>query len=108
MSEVIFTDDNFSHEVKQENNKPVLVDFWAAWCGPCRVQGPIVEEVAKEIGVVAKVGKLEVDENPKTAEEFAVMSIPTLMIFKDGKVVWQGLGITAKEKLLAELKKAAN
>lgn len=105
MSEVIFTDDNFDKEVLNEKDVPVLVDFWAAWCGPCRIQSPIVEEIAKELGAKAKIGKLEVDENPKSAEKFSVMSIPTLIIFQNGKPVWQGLGVTPKEKLLGELKK---
>jgi thioredoxin 1 len=107
MAELKLTDDSFAKEVVEEKNKPVLVDFWAEWCGPCRIQGPIVEEVAKEIGDIAKVGKLEVDENPKTAQKYSVMSIPTMMIFKDGKVVWQTMGVTQKDKLIEELNKAA-
>lgn len=107
MTEIKFTDSNFSSEVLEEKNMPVLVDFWAEWCGPCRVQNPIVEKVAEEIGTAAKVGALEVDENPKTAQQYAVMSIPTLAIFKNGEIVWQAMGVTPKEKLLEELKKAA-
>ncbi len=106
MAEITFTDSNFTTEALGETSKPVLVDFWAAWCGPCKVQGPIVEEIAKEIGDKAKVGKLEVDENPATAQEFGVMSIPTLVIFKDGKPVWRVAGLQHKETILEELRKA--
>lgn len=103
MTEVEFTDANFSSEVLGEKDKPVLVDFWAEWCGPCRLQGPIVEEVAKEIGDKAKVGKLEVDQSPQTAQQYQVMSIPTIAIFKNGEKVWSAVGVQQKETLLAEL-----
>jgi thioredoxin 1 len=105
MAEMIFTDANFKTEVLEEKSKPVLVDFWATWCGPCKVQGPIIEEVAKEIGDKAKVGKLEVDENSTTAQEYAVMSIPTLVIYKDGKPVWRVAGLQQKNVIIEELKK---
>ncbi|MFA5031146.1 MAG: thioredoxin [Patescibacteria group bacterium] len=104
MSEVAFTDANFQAEVLEEKNKPVLVDFWASWCGPCKMQGPIVDEVAKEMEGKAKVGKLEVDQNPGTAQQYQVMSIPTIVIFKGGKPVWNATGVQQKEKLISELK----
>lgn len=105
MSEITFTDQNFETEVLKEENKPVLVDFWATWCGPCQMQGPIIEEMAKEMVNKAKVGKLEVDKNPVMAEKYGVKSIPTLMIFKGGKIVWQSTGLQTKNKLVAELNK---
>jgi len=107
MADVTITDANFDSEV-MKSDKPVLVDFWAVWCGPCQMQGPIVEEVAKEMGGNAKVGKLNVDENPGMAQKFGVMSIPTLMIFKGGTVVKQFVGVQSKETLLSELNKLIN
>ncbi len=106
MSEVILNDQNFQKEVVDEASKPVLVDFWATWCGPCKVQGPIIAEVANEIGDKAKVAKLDVDENPTTAQSHGIMSIPTLAIFKAGKVVWRVAGLQTKQAILEELKKA--
>lgn len=103
---VEFTDKAFQEEIS-ENDKPVLVDFWAPWCGPCQMMGPIVEEVAEEIGDIAKVGKLNVDENPDTAQKFGVMSIPTLIIFKNGENIKQLVGVQSKETLIEELKNAA-
>lgn len=105
-AELKLTDANFKSEVMDEANKPVLVDFWATWCGPCKVQGPIIEEIAKEMGDKAKVGSMEVDENPTTPQEYAIMSIPTLIIFKAGKPVWRVAGLQTKQAILAELKKA--
>ena len=84
--EVNFTDQNFESEVLK-SDKPVFVDFWAPWCGPCQMMGPIVEEMAKEMeGKNVKIGKLNVDENPETAAKFGIRGIPTLMLFKDGQV----------------------
>jgi thioredoxin 1 len=103
--EMIFTDQNFDQEVIK-SEKTVLVDFWAPWCGPCQMMGPIIEELAKEIGDKAKVGKLNVDENPMTAQNFSVMSIPTIMIFKNGKMVKQLVGVQFKEALKEEIEKA--
>jgi thioredoxin 1 len=100
------TDANFDEEVIKENDKPVLVDFWAPWCGPCQMMGPILEEVAKEAADFAKVGKLNVDENPTTAGQYGVMSIPTLIIFKGGQPVKQLVGVQSKEALIEELKNA--
>ena len=101
------TDQSFEKDVLQAS-KPVLVDFWATWCGPCLVQGPIVEEVANAVGDKANVLKLNVDENPTYAQKYGIMSIPTIMIFKSGAVVKQFIGVTSKETLVGELNKLAN
>lgn len=97
-------DDNFETEVLK-SDKPVLVDFWAPWCGPCQVMGPIIEELAKEMADKVKIGKLNVDENPVTAEKYAIMSIPSLKVFKGGQVVKEFVGLQAKESLKGELEK---
>ncbi|MBO6574888.1 MAG: thioredoxin [Rhodothermales bacterium] len=97
---ITLTDDNFSDEVLS-SDQPVLVDFWAAWCGPCRVIAPVIEELAGDFDGRAKVAKLDVDHNPQTAMHFNVRSIPTLLFFKDGRVVDQLIG-TAPKKVLAE------
>ena len=107
MTDVTITDANFDTEVLQ-NSKPVLVDFWAVWCGPCQTQEPIVEEVAKVMEGKATIGKLNVDENPQVSQKFGIMSIPTLMIFKNGTVVKQFIGVQSKETLLGELNKLIN
>lgn len=107
MSDVTVTDANFDTEVLQ-HDKPVLVDFWAVWCGPCQMQGPIVEEVARAMEGKAKVGKVNVDENPTVSQKFGIMSIPTIMIFKGGMVVKQFIGVQSKETLLGELNKLIN
>jgi len=107
MADVMVTDANFDAEVLK-SDKPVLVDYWAIWCGPCIVQGPIVEEVAKAMAGKAKVGKLNVDENPGVAQKYQIMSIPTIMIFKNGTVVKQFIGVQSKETLLGELNKLIN
>lgn len=105
MAEHVFTDANFDAEVMKATGKPVLVDFWATWCGPCKVQKPVIEEIANEFATTATVGALEVDENQMTAQKFGILSIPTLMLFKDGKVVWQGIGLHQKQQLVDVLKK---
>jgi thioredoxin 1 len=99
-----FTDENFEKEVLK-CEKTVLVDFWASWCGPCQMMGPIIEELAEEVGEKYKVGKLNIDENRATAGEYGIMSIPTLAIFKGGKIVKQLVGAQAKENLKEELEK---
>lgn len=103
MADVTFTDQNFESDVIKAD-KPVLVDFWAEWCVPCRVQGPIIEEIAKEFAGSAVVGKLNVDENGTVAQQYGVMSIPTIMIFKSGQMVKQFVGVQSKDTLVAELK----
>ena len=99
------TDQNFEQEVIKEPKKPVLIEFWATWCYPCKTQGPIVDEISAEVGDKAKVVKLEVDENPTISGQYNVLSIPTLMIFKEGKLEWQGVGLHQKNILMAELNK---
>ena len=101
MSVLHITKENFEAEVLN-SDKPVLVDFFATWCGPCRMVGPIIEEIAEENDSF-KVAKLDVDELPEIAKESRVVSIPTLMVFKGGKVVNQALGAMPKEKILAVL-----
>jgi len=92
------TDDNFEDEVIN-SDEPVLVDFWATWCGPCRQIAPIVEDLADEFEGRAKVGKVDVDENPQTAQEYGVRSIPTLLFFKDGEVQETLVGASGKKPL---------
>jgi thioredoxin 1 len=107
MSEPVhLTDDNFQAEVLQ-SDKPVLVDFWAAWCGPCRMIAPAIEELAREYDGKAKVGKLDVDNNQRVAMEYGIRSIPALLIFKDGKVIDQIIGAVPKSHIAAKLESAA-
>ncbi len=97
-----FTDANFEPEVLK-SNIPVLVDFFAVWCGPCKQLAPIIEELASEYEGKIKIGKLDVDENNPTASKYGVMSIPTLIFFKDGKVVEKVSGFHHKDQLKAKL-----
>jgi thioredoxin 1 len=99
MNPLELTDANFQQEVLK-SEKPVLVDFWAVWCGPCRMIAPVVEEIAKEYQGKLKVGKLDVDHNPETAMQFGVRSIPTLLVFKGGRVVEQIVGALPRKSLL--------
>ena len=96
------TDNNFEAEISKAT-LPVLVDFAASWCGPCRMMAPIIEEIAKEYEGKLIVGKVDVDKSPKTAQKFNVMSIPTLIIFKNGKPVKQMVGYQGKESLVKEI-----
>ena len=101
MSVINITKNNFNSEVL-ESTKPVLVDFWASWCGPCRMVSPIVDEIAEEHPEI-KVGKVNVDEEQELAAQFGVMSIPTLIVFKDGRIMNQAVGARPKEAILALL-----
>ena len=99
--ELNLSSENFEKEVLN-SEQPVLVDFYATWCGPCKMMAPIIEEIAGELQAKAKVGKINVDENQELAMEYNVMSIPTLIIFKDGKEAKRFVGVTDKEELLNE------
>lgn len=99
----IVTDSNFLSEVLQ-SEKPVVVDFWAEWCGPCRIVAPILEEIAGAHADKISIAKLNIDENPKTASDYGIMSIPTLNVYQGGKVVRQIVGAKPKAVLLAELR----
>ncbi len=90
-----FNDNNFKEEVLN-SDKPVLVDFWAAWCGPCKLLGPTIEELHKEMGDKVKIGKVNVDENQALAAAYGIMSIPTVIILKGGKIVEQFIGMQPK------------
>lgn len=103
MSELILTNDNFESEVVQ-SKVPVLVDFYATWCGPCKIQGPIIAELAADLaGAAVKIAKLDIDQASAVAERFNVMSIPTLIIFNHGKPVETMVGLRNKEDLKAKL-----
>ncbi len=95
---VTITKENFK-EVVLNSKQPVLIDFWASWCRPCQMQGPIVEQLASEVKGLALVGKLNVDEQQELAAQYKVMSIPTLVVFKDGKIVDHAVGVHSKEDL---------
>ena len=103
MAEITLTRSNFQAEVL-ESDKPVLVDFWATWCGPCRMVAPIVAQIAQEQEGVVKVGKVNVDEEPGLAGQFGISSIPTLMVFKNGELVNTAVGVRPKEQIEALLK----
>ncbi len=102
MAIVTVTDANFESEVLK-SDKPVLIDFWAAWCGPCRMVSPVVDEIAKENPHI-KVGKINVDEQPSLAQKYGIMSIPTLMLFKEGRMAQTIIGVRPKAAILQMLK----
>ena len=103
-NEITLTDANFKSEVL-ESDVPVLVDFWATWCGPCRMLTPVIEELANDYAGKVKVGKLNTDENAATAGEWGIMSIPTVILFKNGKPVDQLIGVAAKDVIAKKLDK---
>ena len=102
----VFNDENFQKEViEASKEKPVLVDFFANWCGPCKIQGPIIDEVAKEMGEKAVVGKLNTEEAPKTSDRYGIMGVPTLLLFKGGEVKETLNNLQPKEVLVEVIKK---
>ena len=98
-----FTDSNFQDTALAEGVS--VVDFWAEWCGPCRMIGPIIEELANDYGDKVRVGKVDVDSNPETSMQFGVRSIPTILIIKDGEVVEKHVGVTTKQALADKINK---
>ena len=102
MAVLTITKDNFENEVLK-SDVPVLVDFWASWCGPCRMMSPIVDEIAEEV-TGCKVGKINVDEEGELAQQFGIMSIPTLLVFRDGKVANQSVGVRDKAFVIDMIK----
>ncbi|KRE49171.1 thioredoxin [Paenibacillus sp. Soil724D2] len=103
MSVKQISDATFNNEIEAGI---VLVDFWAPWCGPCKIIAPILDELSAEIGNAAKIVKINVDDNPESASKYNVMSIPTLLVFKNGQLVDQMVGVQPKEKLKAVIEKA--
>lgn len=103
MSVITITSKNFEEEVSK-SDIPVLLDFWASWCGPCKMVSPIVDEVAQEVSGVAKVGKINVDEEPELAQAFNIMSIPTLIVIDNGKLVNRVVGVRSKEEIIEMVK----
>ena len=103
MSEVIINKSNFENEVINAD-KPVLLDFWASWCGPCKMLSPVLSEIADEYADVLKVAKVNVDDEPELAMKFKVSSIPMLVLFKNGKIISTSVGYRPKDEILNELK----
>ncbi len=103
MSEIILKDENFQEEIGGHKGV-AIIDFWAVWCVPCRMVSPIIEQIAEEYAGQVKVGKLNVDENRGVAAQFGIMSIPTIMIFKDGQMVDQIIGAVPKSVIVAKIK----
>ena len=103
MAEVVLTEKNFEEEVLK-SDKPVLVDFWATWCGPCRMLAPTIAKIAEEQEGIIKVGKIDVDDEPELAAKYGIASIPTLRVFKNGEVVKSSVGVQPKPMIEAMLK----
>lgn len=100
MNEIVITKENFDEEVRNYRGLPILLDFWAGWCGPCMMLAPIVEEIAEEYDGKVRVGKVNVDEQPELAAAFNVSNIPLLVVVKDGAIVKQNIGYRSKEDVL--------
>ena len=103
MAEVLELNDNIFEDEIKNSEVPYIVDFWAAWCGPCRIMSPVIEEIAEKNEGKIKVGKINVDENPNTAAKYSVMSIPTFILFEGGEPKKTIVGAMSKEKLLSQL-----
>lgn len=103
----VVTDQTFEREVLQATGQPVLVDYWAAWCGPCRMIAPVLDQLAAESQGRYRIAKLNVDENPQTASRYQIASIPTMLIFKDGKIVDRLIGVQPKQAIAERLQLAA-
>lgn len=97
--EITLTSNNFDSEVLK-SSKPVLVDFWASWCGPCKMLAPIIEEISNEYGDIIKVGKVNVDDQRELAQKYDILSIPTVLLFKDGIITNKSIGFVPKEKII--------
>lgn len=102
MSEIILTKENFENEVLNFSGK-VLVDFWATWCGPCKMIAPVIEEIAEEFSGKIKVGKINVDQEPELSIKYGIVSIPTILIFENGKIINKAIGYHNKEELIDAL-----
>lgn len=102
MSELVITKENFEKEV-MHSELPVMIDFWASWCGPCKMLAPVVAELAEELDGKAKVGKVNVDEQPELAAAFQISSIPTVVVVKNGKMTQSSVGVRPKQQLLEML-----
>jgi len=104
---VVITDSNFD-ELVLNSDKPVLIDFWADWCGPCQMVGPVVEEIGNEYSGLALIGKVDVDANPEISQKYGIRNIPALLFFKNGEVVDKQIGAVPKSILVDKLKKQLN